>query len=149
MQEREFKDWISKAQLTELDVIGALMLRKLNAMYGQEIFDRGLEGEAKAAADKMITIYQAIQQHLQKQGSLENLKVSLGLSAQNYDQNPFIANSFVDAFLALEVTPAMTADLNQTVWPSAVEGLVITREPENGFFRYYLMTQKDPGFQGA
>lgn len=124
-----------------LDQVNSLLMKQMVKEFSRQE-QHGLFGSADnrdlGIIDDLLTISREIGNHIDKQGSLEGLKVELG-----YFSTP---QQFFHSMEGVLVEPNVTkedmADINQSIWPSRVEGLKITRSLEKGNFRYYLMSPK-------
>ncbi|MCG2691986.1 hypothetical protein L6272_04130 [Microgenomates group bacterium] len=133
---KELERTTSQAQM---DKINAIMMRTV-LRNKEGVFYEGM-------METMMDVAGNVAKHIQKQGSMDGLRVQIGFCPGAVDQNFYISTSLVDDLINISVTPERTADLNQSVWPSEVEGLVITREQQGDYYRYrYFLADKGPNW---
>ena len=128
---KEFEGLTAQAQMDEINAIMMrTMLRNKKGVFYEEMMET------------MMDVAENVDKHIQKQGSTDGLKVQIAFCPRAVDQNFYISTSLVDDLIDISVTPERTADLNQSVWPSEVEGLVITREQQGDYYRYFLADKR-------
>jgi len=118
----------------QMDEINAIMMRTVLRNKKGVLYEEMME--------TMMDVAENVDKHIQKQGSMDGLKVQIAFCPRAVDQNFYISTSLVDDLIDISVTPERTADLNQSVWPSEVEGLVITREQQGDYYRYFLADKR-------
>lgn len=128
---KELEKTTSQAQMDE---INAIMMRTVLRNKKGVLYEEMME--------TMMDVAENVDKHIQKQGSMDGLKVQIAFCPRAVDQNFYISTSLVDDLIDISVTPERTADLNQSVWPSEVEGLVITREQQGDYYGYFLADKR-------
>jgi len=126
----------------DVNAINAAMMKYVIWAYGENISKQGyLPGSAKQLASEMMLIAAEVDQHFQREGSLDGLKVQVGSCLTINDQDFYIRNSLISGL----IDPKEMEGLNirsLSRWPSAVEGLEIRREDQGGRFGYFLADKR-------
>lgn len=135
----EFEKNTSQVQMDE---INAAMMKWAVRQYGEFIYEEAyLPDLAQVLMRQMMLIAAEVDQHFQKQGSLDGLKVHVGSCLTMNDQGFYIRNSLIRKLIDPKEMEALNVR-SCSRWPSEVEGLEIRREDLGGRFEYFLAAKE-------
>ena len=128
-----------------LDQVNSLLMKQMVKEFSRHE-QHGLYGSADnrdlGIIDDLLTISREVSNHINKQGSLERLKVELG-----YFSNPQqLLDSMVGILVGPNVTKEDMVDINQSIWPSRVEGLAIKVARAASYDSYNLVAASEKQF---
>ena len=133
----EFEMFTAQVQMDE---INAGMMKYVVWAYGNILRESGHlsgSGSAKEAAEQMMLIAVEVDQHFQREGSLEHLNVWMGVCLRKFDQSFYVRNSLM-RHLVDPKEMEWLKDRSCLKGPSSIDGLEIRREEQGNNFVYFL-----------
>lgn len=126
----------------QMEAINGAMMNRVIWAYGKLIHEHGhLPEIAKEEVGQMMVIAAEVDQHFQKQGSLEGLKVGIGSCLKQYDQGLYMTNSLIAGLIDQKEKETFNSSF-RLGWSSTVEGLEIRREDMGDQYGYFLADKK-------
>ena len=128
-----------------LDQVNSLLMKQMVKEFSRHE-QHGLYGSADnrdlGIIDDLLTISREVSNHIDKQSSLEGLKVELG-----YFLNPQqLLDSMAGVLVGSNVTKEDMVDVYQSIWPSRVGGLAIKIARAASYDKYYLVKASEEQF---
>ncbi|MBU1323388.1 hypothetical protein KKE75_05020 [Patescibacteria group bacterium] len=129
----------------QMDAINAAMMKLVVQVCGERIIEEGKipEPASLEIVNDMMLIAAQVDQHFQKQGSLEDLRVQVGFWHESNNEAFSMRNSLVKVLIDPKVELASLntkADLERL--PSSIEGLEILRDRQGDYYRYFLADKR-------
>jgi len=122
----------------QMDEINAAMMRYVIWANGGNIVRKGYLSEQELeTAGQIMLIAAEVDQHFQKQGSLDGLKVHIGSCSTRANQAFYISNSLIRDLIDPKEMEGVNV-LACSRWLSNFEGLEIIREERADKFGYFL-----------